>query len=224
MTAVKKLPPDPGFAKGFKLLALKHAILVELLMGDVPDVSLFKNQPKLMAYEGIVRSVRQGDLIAFTKVFEEYGEEYQRDGTWFLVERLRHSVIKAGLRRINNSYSRIPLADIASIVGIKSVEDAESIVAKSIMDGIVTGVIDTEHRCLISQQSTEKYASTEPAEVFHKRIQFCSDMTKDAIKAMQYPEEESLKDRAAEAERRRLQQQEEIENAEDFDGAFDDEI
>eukprot|EP01057_Protomagalhaensia_wolfi_P004938 Protomagalhaensia_wolfi_Nauph_80__4937@NODE_51_length_4181_cov_70_235635_g42_i0_p2_GENE_NODE_51_length_4181_cov_70_235635_g42_i0NODE_51_length_4181_cov_70_235635_g42_i0_p2_ORF_typecomplete_len326_score60_78PCI/PF01399_27/1_4e03PCI/PF01399_27/9_5e06TPR_15/PF13429_6/0_026TPR_15/PF13429_6/5_5e03TPR_MalT/PF17874_1/12TPR_MalT/PF17874_1/1_3TPR_MalT/PF17874_1/3_8e03Raffinose_syn/PF05691_12/0_069_NODE_51_length_4181_cov_70_235635_g42_i029843961 len=109
MTAVKKLPPDPEFAKGFKLLALKHAILVELLMGDVPDVAYFRNQPKLRAYEGIVSAVRQGDLIAFTQIFEEYAQEYQKDGTWFLVERLRHSVIKAGLRRINNSYLRIPL-------------------------------------------------------------------------------------------------------------------
>eukprot|EP01054_Gregarina_sp_Poly1_P000334 Gregarina_sp_Poly_1__333@NODE_107_length_14129_cov_139_662779_g94_i0_p2_GENE_NODE_107_length_14129_cov_139_662779_g94_i0NODE_107_length_14129_cov_139_662779_g94_i0_p2_ORF_typecomplete_len582_score90_72PCI/PF01399_27/2_8e03PCI/PF01399_27/5_5e03PCI/PF01399_27/2_2e14Rpn3_C/PF08375_11/1_4e04Rpn3_C/PF08375_11/8_2e15TPR_MalT/PF17874_1/2_8TPR_MalT/PF17874_1/5_7CSN8_PSD8_EIF3K/PF10075_9/0_049DUF410/PF04190_13/0_25_NODE_107_length_14129_cov_139_662779_g94_i032354980 len=224
MTAVKKLPPDEDFAKGFKLLALKHAIIVELLMGDVPDVALFRNQPKLTAYEGIVQAVRQGDLAAFTKVFENYCTEYQRDGTLFLVERLRHSVIKAGLRKINNSYLRIPLADIAIKLGIKSVEDAESIVAKSIMDGIVTGVIDTEHQCLISQQSTEKYASAEPAEVFNKRIQFCSNMTKDAIKAMQYPEEDSIKARAAEAERRRREQQEEMARTEEFDGSFEDEM
>eukprot|EP01055_Gregarina_sp_Pseudo9_P005619 Gregarina_sp_Pseudo_9__5618@NODE_774_length_2232_cov_29_782034_g729_i0_p1_GENE_NODE_774_length_2232_cov_29_782034_g729_i0NODE_774_length_2232_cov_29_782034_g729_i0_p1_ORF_typecomplete_len521_score94_84Rpn3_C/PF08375_11/2e03Rpn3_C/PF08375_11/5_1e15PCI/PF01399_27/3_7e03PCI/PF01399_27/4e14SAC3_GANP/PF03399_16/1_1e03SAC3_GANP/PF03399_16/0_023CSN8_PSD8_EIF3K/PF10075_9/0_04Dus/PF01207_17/0_2_NODE_774_length_2232_cov_29_782034_g729_i0511613 len=224
MTAVKKLPPDEDFAKGFKLLALKHAIIVELLMGDVPDVTLFRNQPKLTAYEGIVQAVRQGDLVAFTKVFEQYCTEYQRDGTLFLVERLRHSVIKAGLRKINNSYLRIPLADIAAKLGIKSVEDAESIVAKSIMDGIVTGVIDTEHSCLISKRSAEKYASAEPAEVFNKRIQFCSNMTKDAIKAMQYPEEDSLKARAAEAERRRREQQEEMARTEEFDGSFEDEM
>ena len=47
-----------------------------------------------------------------------------------LVNRLRHNVIKAGVRMINLSYSRISLTDIAQKLQLDSPEDAEFIVAK----------------------------------------------------------------------------------------------
>lgn len=112
VTAVRKLPPNENFARGFKLLATKHAIVVELLMGDVPEVSIFNQsgmEGQLSAYEGIVQAVRHGDLVAFGKVLQGYHDDFVQDGTLFLVERLHHSVIRAGLRRINNAYSRITL-------------------------------------------------------------------------------------------------------------------
>lgn len=188
MTAARKLPPDPNTARGFKILAHKHAVVVELLMGDVPDISIFRQpsmQQNLTAYEGIVQAVRSGDLNAFSAVVEAYRYEFNNDGTLFLIERLRHSVIKAGLRRINNAYSRISLSDIASKLGIASVSDTEEIVAQAIVDGIVIGTIDAESGCLITkvrsllrlliyfQDVPERYKTTEPAEQFHKRIQFC---------------------------------------------------
>ena len=47
-----------------------------------------------------------------------------------LIIRLRHNVIKAGVRMINLSYSRISLTDIAQKLQLDSPEDAEFIVAK----------------------------------------------------------------------------------------------
>ena len=46
--------------------------------------------------------------------------------------RLRHNVIRAGLRRISLAYSRISLADVAAKLGLANVEDTECIVAKAI--------------------------------------------------------------------------------------------
>ena len=54
------------------------------------------------------------------------------DRTHNLVVRLRHNVIRAGLRRISLAYSRISLADVAAKLGLPSVQDTESIVAKAI--------------------------------------------------------------------------------------------
>ena len=48
----------------------------------------------------------------------------------FFFSRLRHNVIKAGVRMINLSYSRISLSDIALKLQLDSPEDAEFIVAK----------------------------------------------------------------------------------------------
>lgn len=54
-----------------------------------------------------------------------------------LILRLRHNVIKTGLRAISLSYSRISLADVASKLTLGSREDAEFIVAKAIRDGVI---------------------------------------------------------------------------------------
>lgn len=54
------------------------------------------------------------------------------DRTSNLIVRLRHNVIRAGLRRISLAYSRISLADVASKLGLANVEDTECIVAKAI--------------------------------------------------------------------------------------------
>ena len=48
--------------------------------------------------------------------------------------RLRHNVIKTGVRMINLSYSRISLTDVADKLTLDSPEDAEFIVAKVTSD------------------------------------------------------------------------------------------
>jgi 26S proteasome regulatory subunit N3 len=77
-----------------------------------------------------VAAVRVGNLSTFNKVLEAHGARFQRDGTYTLIIRLRHNVIKTGVRMINLSYSRISLADVATKLMLDSSEDAEFIVAK----------------------------------------------------------------------------------------------
>ena len=50
--------------------------------------------------------------------------------TYTLIVRLRHNVIKTGIRMISLSYSRISLEDIAEKLKLDSAIDAEYIVAK----------------------------------------------------------------------------------------------
>ena len=51
------------------------------------------------------------------RVAEEHEGVFAGDRTLNLIVRLRHNVIRAGLRRINLAYSRISLADIAAKLG-----------------------------------------------------------------------------------------------------------
>lgn len=55
--------------------------------------------------------------------------------------RLRHNVIKTGVRMINLSYSRISLADIADKLQLDSPEDAEFIIAKVIVVGTASVLV-----------------------------------------------------------------------------------
>lgn len=68
--------------------------------------------------------------------------QFQEDHTFMLILRLRHNVIKTGLRAISLSYSRISLGDVASKLTLGSREDAEFIVAKAIRDGVIEVSVD----------------------------------------------------------------------------------
>lgn len=77
-----------------------------------------------------VSAVRTGNLKNFGQVLENYGAKFQSEGTYSLIVRLRHNVIKTGVRMISLSYSRIFLADVSQKLLLDSPEDAEYIVAK----------------------------------------------------------------------------------------------
>ena len=49
-----------------------------------------------------------------TSTFRIFLTQFRADRTHNLIVRLRHSVIRAGLRRISLAYSRISLADVVS--------------------------------------------------------------------------------------------------------------
>lgn len=77
-----------------------------------------------------VSAIRGGHLDTFNEVLRQFGTKFIADETYSLIVRLRHNVIKTGVRQISLSYSRISLADIAHKLQLDSPEDAEYIVAK----------------------------------------------------------------------------------------------
>ena len=92
-------------------------------------------------------AVRNGDLVKFGETLEQYGPRFQEEKTFTLIIRLRHNVIKTGIRMISLSYSRISLADIAEKLQLDSAEDAEYIVAKvwpSVMANAHQRTVDIE--------------------------------------------------------------------------------
>ena len=83
-----------------------------------------------MTVLSIIPAVRTGNLASFKQTLTNYGARFEAEGTYTLIVRLHHNVIKAGVRMISSSYSRISLADIAKKLVLDSPEDAEFIVAK----------------------------------------------------------------------------------------------
>lgn len=51
-------------------------------------------------------AVRRGDLEQFGRVLDQCGAQFQKERTYTLIIRLRHNVIKTGIRMISLSYSR----------------------------------------------------------------------------------------------------------------------
>lgn len=223
LQALRKAPQNT--AVGFKQTVQKLAITVELLLGDIPDRATFRVpslRKTLAPYFQLTQAVRTGDLPRFNEVLSQYGPKFQSEDTYTLIIRLRHNVIKAGVRRISLSYSRISLMDIAQKLTLDSPEDAEYIVAKAIRDGVIEATIDHEKGYVQSRETSDVYKTREPMAAFHQRITFCLDIHNSSVKAMRFPPKSYNKDLES-AEERREREQQELESAkeiadEDFDG------
>lgn len=213
MQAVRKGPQQR--APGFRSAVNKLLCIVQLLMGEVPERKFFNQDgliEDLAPYCVLAGAVRLGDLVQFTKVSEEHAPVFRKDKNHNLIVRLRHNVIKAGLKKLNISYSRISLADICEKLSFDSVEATESIVAKAIRDGVIDGMIDHEAGHLQSNETANIYSSNEPQEAFKRRIRFCLGIHNEAVMAMQYPED-AHKDSFETADERLAREKEETELA-----------
>jgi len=78
----------------------------------------------------LISAVRAGNLSRFKEVLETFSERFQQEKTWSLIIRLRHNVIKTGIKMISLSYAKISFSDVAQKLQLDSPEDAEYIVAK----------------------------------------------------------------------------------------------
>lgn len=205
--AIRRAPPATT-APGFFQSVHKLFVVVELLMGDIPDRSLFRHpvlRSALATYFRIVQAVRAGDVAGFEAALQQFGSKFVADQTYTLILRLRHNVIKTALRTLSLAYSRIPLADVATKLHLDSEEDAEYIVAKAIRDGVIEATLDHEKGYMKSRDVVDVYATNEPQDAFHERIcsspsfprsssppdripaAFCLKLHNESIKAMRFP-------------------------------------
>ena len=186
--ATRKSPTTPS-AGGFYQAASKLLVVVELLMGDIPDRAIFR-QPNLehamQPYLNLVQAVRVGKMERFLAVVQEHSALFRRDGTYSLVLRLRQNVIKTGIRMMSLSYARISLRDICLKLDLESEESAEYIVAKAIRDGVIEATLDHEHGFMKSKDVGDIYATREPGEAFHDRIRACLDLHDESVKVSAY--------------------------------------
>merc|ERR1711972_506936 len=216
MQAIRKAPQSPTVALGFKLAATKLAVIVELLMGGVPDRATFMQKElkeQLRPYYALTQAVRTGDLNAFKEQTQRHEALFKKDKTLTLINRLRYNVIKTGLRSINLSYSRISLQDICQKLGLDSPQDAAGVVAKAVVDGVIDATIDYDQQYVTSKSRHDIYASCEPQKALHKRISYCLQMHNDTVKAMAYPDDD-IKD-GEDAQARREREKRELANVDD---------
>lgn len=189
LTQALRKAPQHG-ALGFRQAANKLLVIVQLLMGDIPERSVFRQnglKRSLKPYFQLTKAVRVGNLVEFKNVMSQFKSIFVKDKTFTLIVRLRHNVIKTGLRKINLSYSRISLADVCQKLQLESEEDAEYIVAKAIHDGVIDAVIDREHRFVFSKENADIYSTADPQTAYHKRIEYCMDIHNGAVKALRFP-------------------------------------
>ncbi|KAK1146638.1 26S proteasome non-ATPase regulatory subunit [Aspergillus melleus] len=182
--------PSSHVARGFYQASHKLLVVVELLMGDIPDRAIFRQaalERAMHPYFLLVQAVSVGDLDGFLNIVNTHCATFRKDGTYTLILRLRQNVIKTGIRMMSLSYSRISLRDICLRLGLDSEESAEYIVAKAIRDGVIEASLDHERGFMKSKEIGDIYATREPGEVFHERIRACLALHDESVKAMRFP-------------------------------------
>ncbi|KAJ6365358.1 hypothetical protein OIU76_030183 [Salix suchowensis] len=206
----------PAAALGFRVLCNKWAVIVRLLLGEIPERTVFMQkgmENALRPYFELTNAVRIGDLELFKSVAEKFSSTFTTDRTLNLIVRLRHNVIRTGLRNISISYSRISLADVAKKLRLDSanpIAEAESIVAKAIRDGAIDATLDHANGWMVSKETGDIYSTNEPQIAFNSRIAFCLNMHNEAVRALRFPPNSHKEKEGAEKRRERQQQEQEL--------------
>jgi len=185
---LRKAPTNTGL--GFRITVQRLLVVVQLLMGEIPKRHVFFTKgmkTELAPYLAITQAVRLGDLAVYTKVVSEQSSQLQMDDTYTLISRLAQQVVKAGLRKLHVSYSRLSLQDVADRLSLPSATSAEFVVAKAVRDGVLDATIHHEEGYVQSHDLIDVYSTKEPAEAFHRRIAYCLTTHNDAVRGMRYP-------------------------------------
>lgn len=125
-------------------------------------------------------------MKTFELICQKYHQIFENDGNLILIKRLTLNVIRAGLKRINISYSRISFEDIRTKLGLPDSTDVESMVAKAIRDGVITARIDFDTQSLFINETNNIYVTKEPQINFQKRIEYCTNLINNCNGALQY--------------------------------------
>jgi len=64
-------------------------------------------------------------MEVFKQILIKYEKIFMSDKNYNLILRLKHTVLKFGLKKLNISYSKISISDIQKKLGLESVEECE---------------------------------------------------------------------------------------------------
>lgn len=133
-------------------------------------------------------------METFKGVVTKYEKVFRQDKNFSLIMRLKHTVLKFGLKKLNISYSKISMKDIQKKLGLEQLDETEQIVAKAIRDGVIDAEINHDEGFMQSKEVEDVYTGNEPQQILHKRIKFTMELHADAVRALEYPQKEDKRD------------------------------
>lgn len=202
IAAIRKAPSTQN-SLGFLQQANKLRCVIELLMGDIPELSFFHQagmQRSLEPYFHLTNAVKLGDLKKFTTAIAKYKPQLIKDGNYQLYVRLRSNVIKTGIRIISLTYKRISLKDICLKLRLDSEQTVEYMVSRAIRDGVIEAKINHEKGYIETTELLNVYDTDEPQQVFDERIRFVNQLHDESAVAMRYPEDNKNKNKISTSE------------------------
>ncbi|KAL3229762.1 26S proteasome regulatory subunit RPN3 [Nakaseomyces bracarensis] len=191
IAAIRKAPHTKN-SLGFLQQANKLSCVIQLLMGDIPELSFFHQEGmehSLIPYYHISKAVKLGDLKKFTSTITKYKQQLINDDNYQICVRLRSNVIKTGIRIISLTYKKISLKDICMKLHLESEQTAEYMVSRAIRDGVIEAKVNHEEGYIETSEVNNTYDTKDPQNVFDERIRFVNKLHDESVVAMRYPED-----------------------------------
>ncbi len=188
--AYRKAPTNGSV--GFNQALVKALVCAQLAVGTIPARTLFA-QPRVAAglgpYLQLTNCVRRGDVRGFSRLMADTTAVnfFRADGLLSVVQRLKESVLRAGLRRIVQCYAQIPLAAVADRLALDELLDAETIVLKGIHDGVIDARLDLVTKVLTATRKSSITTCQVPQEAVLKRIGYCLELRDQVATNMRFP-------------------------------------
>lgn len=91
--AIRKAPQNAA-AAGFQQQAHKLLIVIQLLLGEIPERAVFRQRmfrKALLPYLAVTQAVRLGDLRAFQEAVATHSAQFKVDKTFTLIMRCAHT-------------------------------------------------------------------------------------------------------------------------------------
>ena len=216
----------PERAIGFRIAATKLYLTIQLLLGEIPPRAEFLDlhmRESLTPYMQLTSCVRFANLGRFMSSLKQFQTQLEHDKTYSLFLRIRQNVIKTGLRRICQAYSRVPLSDICVKLALENPSDAEYIVSKAIRDGVVDATIDHENGTVSSSDSVNVYTTTEPLQAFQRRTAFLNATHEEAKRALRFVDPDADPEMEEENKKKKLEELKKLQQAleDEAEGDFD---
>ncbi|KAG0661338.1 26S proteasome non-ATPase regulatory subunit [Monosporozyma unispora] len=191
VAAIRKAPHNKN-SLGFLQQANKLFGVIQLLMGDIPELSFFHQegmQQSLYPYYHLTNTVKLGDLNKFTNILTKFKKQLIKDDNYQLCVRLRSNVIKTGIRIISLTYKKISLKDICLKLSLDSEQTVEYMVSRSIRDGVIEANINHKDGYIETTEILNIYNTRDPQRVFDERIKFVNQLHDESMLAMRYPDD-----------------------------------
>ena len=211
--AIRKIHVSTSSA-GFLQAATKLLVTVQLLLGKVPERKVFSGKfvaKPLRPYLDVARSVRFGNIEAFAASVKQHTQIFEEDRTLTFITRLHQNVVRAGLKRICITYSRISLMELAKRLCLDSVQDARYIILKAINDQVISNVTFSGDFLVRKEAIKNVYRSAIPHSQLNERIDNCCKLLNQVQKAMNYKTEQRSQEDQGGIGRSKSSQEEEIE-------------
>ncbi|CAH00640.1 proteasome regulatory particle lid subunit RPN3 [Kluyveromyces lactis] len=190
ISALRKAPHTKN-SLGFLQQANKLQCCIQLLMGDIPELTFFHQkglEKSLLPYYHITKAVKLGDLNLFTQSLSKYKKELVQDSNYQLCVRLRSNVIKTGIRMISLTYKKISLKDICLKLHLDSEQTVEYMISRAIRDGVIEAKINHEEGYIETSELLNVYSTKQPQQVFDERIRFVNHLHSDYVTGMRFPD------------------------------------
>lgn len=199
ISALRKAPHTKN-SLGFLQQANKLQCCIQLLMGDIPELTFFHQrglEKSLLPYYHITKAVKLGDLNLFTQSLSKYKNQLTKDANYQLCVRLRSNVIKTGIRMISLTYKKISLKDICLKLHLDSEQTVEYMVSRAIRDGVIEAKINHEEGYIETSELLNVYSTKQPQQVFDERIRFVNHLHSDYVTGMRFPDSRDKKGKDA---------------------------